>query len=106
MSQNLKVLKKSESEDDYENSEDESDGEFDFDLNFDDDSESGGGHASERKNSEDVGFEGQASEDDHVFKGGPSEGGASEGSPTFDEGHDFEGGQVSDTIPESERVSE
>ena len=62
----------------------------------DPDFESGGGHASRRENSEDVGSGGQASKDDHIsggnhdFKDRPSEGGASEGNSTFDGDHDSE----------------
>ncbi|XP_058775536.1 uncharacterized protein LOC131649795 [Vicia villosa] len=94
-----------ESEDDSESEEDfayedkseleSSEGESDSE-DFDDDQESGGGHASGRESSEDIGFGGQASKYDHVsgvnhdVEGGTSEGGASEGSPASDGGHDSE----------------
>ncbi|XP_058761698.1 uncharacterized protein LOC131635103 [Vicia villosa] len=115
---------KSESEGDSESegeSEDESESEEDSAFedeseleNFDDDQEYGGGHASGRENSEDIGSGGQDSKDDHVsgvnhdVEGGTSEGGASEGSPASDGGHDSERKDASDVLVllRSSRASE
>ncbi|KAK2399808.1 hypothetical protein QL285_049574 [Trifolium repens] len=60
---------------------DDSDGASDSDPEFSGDSDGGD------PDSEDVGSGGQASEFDHDFEGGPSEGGASKGSPASNNGH-------------------
>ncbi|WJX84226.1 Gly-Xaa carboxypeptidase [Trifolium repens] len=104
----------SEEEEDLEGGDSESDGGDDSDGASDSDPESSGD-----PDSEDVGSGGQASEFDHDFEGGPSEGRASIGSPASSNGHvskgrvsgsiqDSEGGAsgvgcpVSDTVPELE----
>ncbi|CAI8612294.1 unnamed protein product [Vicia faba] len=94
----------SEDEESSGDSEDESDGESNFNPDF----ESGGDHASERENSKGVCYGGQAFIYYHVFdgnddsEGGPSEGGASKGSPTSIGGHIFEGGTSEERASEGD----
>ncbi|KAK2363545.1 hypothetical protein QL285_088517 [Trifolium repens] len=109
----------SEEEEDLEGGDSESDGGDDSDGASDSDPESSGDSDGGDPDSEDVGSGGQASEFDHDFEGGPSEGRASIGSPASSNGHvskgrvsgsiqDSEGGAsgvgcpVSDTVPELE----
>ncbi|WJX84106.1 hypothetical protein P8452_66713 [Trifolium repens] len=109
----------SEEEEDLEGGDSESDGGDDSDGASDSDPESSGDSDGGDPDSEDVGSGGQASEFDHDFEGGPSEGRASICSPASSNGHvskgrvsgsiqDSEGGAsgvgcpVSDTVPELE----